>query len=227
MKNPVSSDKVKQITMAKSPTNGMDIDKTPKHDKDNISIDPTVTMGKRMISKVNKTNVYEGLNGIKIKMEEMEMAEGKAKDKTVSQTKRTKSDQQVIMIEDKEMENETEEKKAPKQHVATSKNPVQGQKEVMVTLTKEKKKSRDIDFLADDEDKDEEATERLNKVLDKWEDKEKKREDQERETVAFWNQTDPDFIGIENGKWYDLVNNDDIPLEQPTDAYIRTFNKKH
>ena len=92
---------------------------------------------------------------------------------------------------------------------------------------KEKKKSRDIDFLADDEDEDEEAMERLNKVLDKWEDKEKKRENHEREAMAFWNQTDPDFIGIENGKWYDLVNNDDIPLEKPTDAYIRTFNKKH
>ena len=113
------------------------------------------------------------------------MAEGKAKDKTVSPRKRTKSDQQVIVIEDKEMENETKEKEAPKHHVATSKNPVQGQKEVVVTPTKEKKKSRDIDFLADDEDEYETAPKRLNKVIDKWEDKEKKREDHEREAVAF------------------------------------------
>ena len=54
--------------MAKSPTNGMDIDETSKQDKDNISSDLTVTTGKRTISKVNKTNVYEGLNGIKINM---------------------------------------------------------------------------------------------------------------------------------------------------------------
>ena len=126
MKKPVSSDKVKEITMAKSPTNSMDTDETSKHDKNNISSNPTVTTGKRTISKVNEMNVYEGLSRIEIKMEEMEMAEGKAKDKTVSPTKSTKSDQQVIVIEDKDMENETEEKEAPKQHIAMSKNPVQG-----------------------------------------------------------------------------------------------------
>ena len=53
----------------------MDFDKTSKQDKDNITIDPTVTTRKRMISKVNKMNKYKGLNGIKIKMEEMEVAE--------------------------------------------------------------------------------------------------------------------------------------------------------
>ena len=30
--------------------------------------------------------------------------------------------------------------------------------------------------------------------------KRRKREDHKREAVAFWNQTDPDFIGIENRK---------------------------
>ena len=93
-----------------------------------------------------------------------------------------------------------------------------------VTLTKEDRTSRKIDFHADDEE-DEEADERLNKVLEKRDEEEQKREEYEREAVAFWNQTDPDFIGIENGKWYDLVNNDETPLEQPHDAYIKTFNK--
>ena len=65
----------------------------------------------------------------------------------------------------------------------------------------------------------------MNKVLEKWDKEEQKREELEREAVAFWNQTDPDFIGLENGKWYDLVNNNETPLEQLNDAYIKTFNK--
>ena len=219
-----SRDRDNQTTMTKSPTNGMDIDKTPNQDKNNTDSDPTVATGKRTIAKVNEPNIYEGLNGIKIKLEEMEMAEDNLKDKTVSPTKRTKSDQQVIVIEDEEMDIEQKSTEEPHQPKTMS---VSVEKGGIVTPTKAKTQSRNIDFMAGDEEEDEEATERLNKVLDKWDDEEKKREDYEREAVAFWNQTDPDFIGLENGKWYDLVNNDDIPLEQPTDAYIKTFNKTH
>ena len=68
-----------------------------------------------------------------------------------------------------------------------------------VTPTKEDRTSRKIDFHADDEDT-EEADERLNKVLKKWDEEEQRREEYEREAVAFWNQTNPEFIGIENGK---------------------------
>ena len=171
-------------------------------------------------------NEYEGLAGVEVKMEQMEMAEQEAKQQeSISPPKKTKSNQQVIVIDDVEMDeedqgnNEVEGKNEDESRNTSGK--FSGNE---VTPTKEDKTSRKIDFLADDKE-DKEADERLNKVLEKWDEEEQKREELEIEVVAFWNQTDPDFIGLENGKWYNLVNNNETPLEQPNDAYIKTFNK--
>ena len=171
-------------------------------------------------------NKYEGLAGVEVKMEQMDMAEQEAKhQESISPPKKTKSNQQVIVIDNKEMDKEDQgSNKVEGKNKDESRNTSGEFSGNEVTPTKEDRTSRKIDFLVDNEE-DEEADNRLNKVLEKWDEEEQKREEYEREAVAFWNQTDPDFIGLETGKWYDLLNNDKTPLEQPNDAYIKTFNK--
>ena len=228
LRKPQSGAGKNAVTMAKPPPSGKETKETVNKAKKVSKEKNVVTTGKRTIEKVNEMNEYEGLEGVKVKLEQMDMAEREGNDKdSVSPPKKTKSDQVIIIDQDEDEKMEERNIGGERKNDNQSKESTPTSTEKIgttVTPNKDDRTSRKIDFLAEEED-DEEADERLSKVIDRWNEEEQKREEYEREAVAFWNQTDPDFIGLENGKWYDLVNNDEVPLEQPNDAYIKTFNK--
>ena len=90
--------------MMESPPNSMEIEESNDNKIEDSTEIHSVTTRKRTIEKVSKMSEYEGLTGVEVKMEQMDMAEREAQlQETTSPPKKTKSNQQVIVIDDKEM----------------------------------------------------------------------------------------------------------------------------